>query len=120
MNIKKIDSVTMPVRDIKRSASWYAETLGLEEIWRQDENKGVGFGVGDNSATINVFEEKGGMRLILQVDRVDDARAELERKGVKFEGATETVEGIGKFAGFRDPDGNRIWLLDYTIEHGEG
>ena len=44
MNIKKIDSVTMPVRDVKRSASWYAETLGLEEIWRQDENKGVGSG----------------------------------------------------------------------------
>ncbi len=39
------------------------------------------------------------MRLIIQVDRVDDARLELERKGVKFEGATETVEGIGKFAG---------------------
>ena len=120
MNIKKIDSVTMPVTDLQRSSRWYAETLGLEEIWRQDENKGVGFGVGANSATLNVVEESGGVRLILPVDRVDDARAELERKGVKFDGATETVEGIGKFAGFRDPDGNRIWLLDYTIEHGEG
>ena len=59
------------------------------------------------------------MRLILQVDRVEDARAELEGKGVTFDGATETVDGIGRFAGFRDPDGNRIWLLDYTIEHGE-
>jgi hypothetical protein len=27
--------------------------------------------------------------------------------------------GIKKIAGFRDPDGNRIWLLDHTIEHGE-
>ena len=33
--------------------------------------------------------------------------------GVKF------IDGIGKFAGFRDPDGNRLALLDYTIEHGE-
>lgn len=105
MNIKKIDSVTMTVKDLKRSAAWYAQTLGLEEIWRQDESKGVGFAVGDNSATLNVFEESGGMRLILQVDRVDDARTELEQKGVKFDGATETVEGIGKFAGLRDPDG---------------
>ena len=119
MNIKKIDSVTLPVTDLQRSTKWYAQTLGLEEIWRQEENNGVGFGIGDASATLNLFQETGGPRLIIQVERVEDARAELERKGVTFEGATETVEGIGKFAGFRDPDGHRIWLLDYTIEHGE-
>ena len=119
MEMKKIDSVTFPVKDYAKSASWYAEKLGLAEIWRMDERKGVGFGVGDNSATINLFQEDGAAQLIIQVERVDDARAELERRGVKFEGATTTIEAIGKFAGFRDPDGNRIALLDYTIEHGE-
>jgi catechol 2,3-dioxygenase-like lactoylglutathione lyase family enzyme len=119
MDIKKIDSVTFPVKDHVRSAKWYAETLGLSEIWRMEDRKGVGFGVGDNSATINLFEEPGPPQLIIQVERVDDARKELEGKGVKFEEATRTLEGIGKLAGFRDPDGNRIALLDYTIEHGE-
>jgi catechol-2,3-dioxygenase len=57
VNIKKIDSVTLPVTDLKRSATFHADTLGLEEIWRQDENKGIG------------------------------SRATLEGKGVKFEGA---------------------------------
>jgi catechol 2,3-dioxygenase-like lactoylglutathione lyase family enzyme len=119
MDIKKIDSVTMPVKDYQRSAKWYAETLGLPEIWRMEERKGVGFGVGDNSATINLFQESGGMELVIQVERVETARKELEAKGVKFEGPTETIESIGKGAGFRDPDGNRVYLLDYTIEHGE-
>ncbi len=119
MEIKKIDSVTLPVKDYRKSATWYADTLGLAEIWRMAEQKGVGFGVGDNSATINLSEEPGPARLIIQVERVDDARRELEAKGVLFEGPTETVPEIGRFAGFRDPDGNRIWLLDYTIEHGE-
>ena len=119
MDIKKIDSVTLPVKDYAQSAAWYAEKLGLSEIWRMDDRKGVGFGVGDNSATINLFQEPGPARLIIQVGRVDDARRELEGRGVRFEGATEVVPEIGKFAGFRDPDGNRIWLLDYTIEHGE-
>jgi CreA protein len=119
MDIKKIDSVTFPVKDYAKSAKWYADTLGFEEIWRQDENHGVGFGVGDNSATLNLFEEPGPARLIIQVERVEVARRDLEKKGVRFEGPTETVPGIGRFAGFRDPDGNRIWLLDYTIEHGE-
>jgi catechol 2,3-dioxygenase-like lactoylglutathione lyase family enzyme len=119
MEIKKIDSVTLPVSDHRRSADWYAHTLGLEEIWRMDDRKGVGFGVGDNSATLNLFQEPGPARVIIQVERVDAARRELEGKGVRFEGPTETVPGIGRFAGFKDPDGNRIWLLDYTIEHGE-
>jgi CreA protein len=119
MDLKKIDSVTFPVKDFAKSAKWYAETLGLPEIWRMDDQKGVGFGVGDNSATINLMQEPGPPRLIIQVEQVEDARRELESKGVRFEGPTETVPGIGRFAGFRDPDGNRIWLLDYSIEHGE-
>ena len=119
MDIRKIDSVTLPVKDYAASAKWYADTLGLTEIWRMDDQKGVGFGVGDNSATINLFQEPGPARLVIQVERVDVARTELEAKGVRFEGPTETVPEVGKFAGFRDPDGNRIWLLDYTIEHGE-
>jgi CreA protein len=119
MKLMKVDSVTLPVKDYAKSAKWYADVLGLPEIWRMDEQKGVGFGVGDNSATINLFQEPGPAKLIIQVERVEDARRELEAKGVRFEGATETVPGIGRFAGVKDPDGNRIWLLDYTIEHGE-
>jgi len=119
VDVKKIDSVTLPVKDYAKSAKWYAATLGFAEIWRMEDRKGVGFGVGDNSATINLFQVDGAPQLIVQVERVDDARRELEGKGVAFEGATQTLPGIGRFAGFRDPDGNRIALLDYTIEHGE-
>ena len=85
-----------------------------------EEQKGGRLRRRDNSATINLSQEPGPSRLIIQVERVEDARRELEAKGVRFEGATETIPEIGRFAGFRDPDGNRIWLLDYTIEHGEG
>ena len=119
MKLMKIDSVTLPVKDYAKSAKWYADTLGLPEIWRMEEQKGVGFGIGDNSATINLFEERGAPQILIQVERVADARADLERKGIRFEGPTETIDGIGLFAGFRDPDGNRLALLDYTIEHGE-
>ena len=33
MDIKKIDSVTLTVKDYAKSAKWYADTLGLAEIW---------------------------------------------------------------------------------------
>ena len=119
MKLMKIDSVTLPVKDHTKSARWYADTLGLPEIWRMAEQKGVGFGLGDNSATINLFEERDAPQILVQVERVDETRRELERRGIAFDGPTETIEGIGKLAGFRDPDGNRLALLDYTIEHGE-
>lgn len=119
MKIMKIDSVTLPVKDYQKSASWYTQTLGLPEIWRMEDRHGAGIGVGDNSATINLFQDPGPAQLIIQVDRVEDARRELEKKGVRFDGATQTLEGIGKFAAFRDLDGNSLALLDYTIEHGE-
>ncbi|TMB71866.1 MAG: VOC family protein [Chloroflexi bacterium] len=119
MKIMKVDSVTFPVKDYAKSAKWYSDTLGLPEIWRMEEQKAAGLGVGDNSATINLFQESGPAQLIIQVERVDDARKELERKGVRFDAPTRALEGIGMFAEFRDPDGNRIALLDYTIEHGE-
>jgi catechol 2,3-dioxygenase-like lactoylglutathione lyase family enzyme len=72
VDVKKIDSVTLPVKDDAKSAKWYAATLGFAEIWRMED-----------------------------------------RKGVAFEGATQTLPGIARFAGFRDRDGNRIALLDY-------
>jgi len=119
MKVMKLDSVTLPVKDYVKSAKWYADTLGLAEIWRMEDRHGAGIGVGDNSATINLFQDPGPAQLIIQVERVSDSRRELEAKGVRFDGATETLEGIGKFAAFRDLDGNRLALLDYTIEHGE-
>jgi len=119
MKVMKLDSVTLPVKDYAKSAKWYVDTLGLAEIWRMEDRNGAGIGVGDNSATINLFQDPGPAQLIIQVERVSDARRELEAKGVRFDGATETLEGIGKFAAFRDLDGNRLALLDYTIEHGE-
>ncbi len=119
LGIKKVDSVSFRVKDLERAAKWYTETLGLPEIYRMDERHMRGYGIGDNSATLNVQQGPGGAQLVVQVDRVDKARTALEAKGVKFTGETVTIPGIGKGATLKDPDGNEIFLLDYTIEHGE-
>lgn len=118
MEIKKIDSVTFGVKDVEKAAAFYTKVLGLGEIWRMDEQNSRGYGVGDNSATVNLQGGLSGMELVIQVERVDDARPELEKRGVRFD-ETFVIPGIGKAARFRDPDGNRILLIDYTIEHGE-
>ena len=47
--------------------------------------------------------------LALRVPDVDAARAELEAKGVAFDGETITT-GVCKQAWFKDPDGNALML----------
>lgn len=116
MDIKKIDSVTVRVRDAKKAAAFYTGLLGLPEIWSMEEGTSRGFGVGDNSATLNILQEPSReSEIVVHVEDVEAARQELERKGVRFDDAT--FPEIGKAAHFRDPDGNRFMLLDYSIEH---
>jgi len=119
LNIKKIDSVSIRVRDLDKATKFYTETLGLPEIFRMDEMNLRGYGVGDNGASINIEPGKASMQLIIQVERVDDARKALEAKSVKFDGPTQTIPNIGKAVGFKHPAGNEILLMDYTIEHGQ-
>ena len=47
--------------------------------------------------------------LALRVSDVDVARAELEAKGVEFDGET-IVTGVCRQAWFKDPDGNALML----------
>ncbi len=118
MEIKKIDSVSISVRDVAKSSRFYADVLGLPEIWRMDDRHMVGYGVGDNSATINIEQAaQTGMEIIIQVEAVGAARKALEQKGVRFDGETFTIPEIGDAAKFRDPDGNRFMVMDYSIEH---
>ena len=118
MDLKKIDSVSIKVRDLAKAQRFYADVLGLPEIWRMDEQKMVGYGVGDNSATINLEQSSDtGVEIIIQVEDVEAARRGLETKSVRFEGPTFTIPEIGNAAHFRDPDGNELTLMDYSIEH---
>ena len=43
------------------------------------------------------------------MDDVDAVRAELEAKGVEFDGET-VVTGVCRMAFFKDPDGNALLL----------
>ena len=46
------------------------------------------------------------------------ARAELEAKGVRFDGDTVEVPGMVKLATFFDPDGNRYMFAQSLTKEG--
>jgi len=112
VNVTRADFVGIPTQDMERATSFYVDMVGL----RRDEHSTTEFWAGEQCFTLWKPEWAGrewspartGM-IALHVDDVPAARAELERKGVEFEG--ETVDtGVCHFAFFSDPDGNRLAL----------
>ena len=122
MHIQKVDTVGVPSQDTERSRRFFVETLGL----RPDERAWNEFWVGETCFAIweparfgMEFEpQKNGIAL-LHVEDVAAARAELEAKGVEFEG--ETIDtGVCHMATFTDPDGNPLVLHRRYAPYGDG
>jgi catechol 2,3-dioxygenase-like lactoylglutathione lyase family enzyme len=120
--IAKVDTVGVPSQDTERSRRFYVETLGL----RPDERSSNEFWVGDTCFAIweparwgGEFEPQRNGIALLRVDDVEKARAELQAKGVEFEG--ETVDtGVCHMATFFDPDGNRLILHRRYASYSDG
>jgi catechol 2,3-dioxygenase-like lactoylglutathione lyase family enzyme len=108
--VERIDFITIPTRDTERSRAWYGEVLGLPT----DENNPEELTAGQVTLTfwdpaeegIDFSPSIGGFAL--RVADVDQARADLETKGVEFVGSGDT--GVCKMAVCLDPDGNAVIL----------
>jgi catechol 2,3-dioxygenase-like lactoylglutathione lyase family enzyme len=113
MKVERVDFVSFLTQDIKRAKAFYTETLGLE-IESEGESD-MEFSCGQ--VTLDIFDPSSigqpfapsPAGMALRVPDVDAARAELEAKGVVFDG--DTIEtSVCKQAWFKDPDGNSLML----------
>jgi catechol 2,3-dioxygenase-like lactoylglutathione lyase family enzyme len=113
--VERTDFISVPVTDMQRSRRFYGETLGLAPV---DERGFPEYQLGENVSLYLIDDPRalGGpfagphtSPIALRVPDVAETRAELEAKGVEFEG--EVVDtGVCHMAPFRDPDGNRLLL----------
>jgi catechol 2,3-dioxygenase-like lactoylglutathione lyase family enzyme len=125
----KLEVVTLPVSDVDRAKRFY-QSLG----WRLDADIAVGdvFRVVQLTPTqsacsvafgkgVTTGEPGSVQRLILAVDDIDAARADLVRRGIEISGLFHLAGGpvpgpdpegrsYQTYASFSDPDGNG-WLL---------
>jgi catechol 2,3-dioxygenase-like lactoylglutathione lyase family enzyme len=114
MIVEHVDFWTVPVTDVERSKAFYGETLGLPMTSEQGFPE---FKLGDNGflyllsleAIGSQFRAPHDAGFALRVPDVEAARAELEEKGVAFNGPTLDT-GVCHMAFFADPDGNQIVL----------
>ncbi|HEU5010131.1 MAG TPA: VOC family protein [Gaiellaceae bacterium] len=113
MQVEHVDFVSFLTQDIARAKHFYSEVLGLEIETESESDMELRAG----QVTLDVFDPTSigqpfapsPAGLALRVADVDAARAELEAKGVVFDG--ETIEtGVCRQAWFKDPDGNALML----------
>ena len=111
MRVEHVDFIAIPTRDLSRAVAWYRDVLGLPESEvtegeLETPNVTLSFWEPEREDLPFVPNEAGfGVR----VADVEEARAELEAKGVEF--IAETWDsGVCHFAAFRDPEGNTVIL----------
>jgi catechol 2,3-dioxygenase-like lactoylglutathione lyase family enzyme len=112
--VERTDFISVPVTNLERSTAWYRETLGLEQI---GEGAWPEFQLGENVSLYlldptNIGQEFQGPHtssIALRVPDVEEARRELEGRGVEFRGETFDT-GVCHMAFFSDPDGNELML----------
>ena len=113
VEVEQVDFVSVLTQDIPRAKQFYGETLGLP-IETEGESD-LEFTLGQ--VTLDVFNPASIGRpfapspagIAIRVPDVAAARADLEAKGVEFDG--EIVDsGVCHFAFFKDPDGNALML----------
>ena len=110
-----ISSVAVLVTDAKKSAEWYAETLGFESNvqghWVTVRPKG-------SNVVIHLCEKceewegdlpGGNTGIGLYSPDKKKTYEQLKSKGVRFKKEL-TTEWFGTYAIFMDPDGNEFWI----------
>ena len=108
-----INHLALVCRDMERTVEFYGTVLGLPESKRWGNKPGVEFETGNLTIAVMQSDEFGlefranNHPIELRVDDVAAARAELESRGVEFEG--DIIDsGVCHQAFFEDPDGNAL------------
>ncbi len=107
-------TMAMSVRDRHLSAQWYSEKLGFTLVHHIDEAGWSEMQTKTEGVTLGLAEQAepapGNMVPVFGVADIATARKNLEAAGVKFDGETETIEGMVSTATFYDPDENALML----------
>ena len=116
MIVERTDFISVPVTDMERAKRFYGETLGLPELAHPEQGFPE-YQLGENVSLYllqmeNIgrsFEGPHTASIALRVPDVEEARRELESRGVEFRGETFDT-GVCHMAFFADPDGNELML----------
>ena len=122
-----LEHVGIPAKDSIALKTWYERTLGARLLWDNGQNPptslialgGVWLEIypADKFVSQTADNKLAGFRhLALRVDSLDAAKAELERRGVKFTEEVRPAAGGGKVLFFADGEGNLLHFVERAAD----
>jgi glyoxylase I family protein len=119
-----IDHPAIAADDVEKLTKWYCDVLGYEVYLKTE--KPVYMVMAPDRTLIEIMPKDdnprpnrtvctpGWSHLALRVSDMDAAIAELDRSGVKWEGAEFGAVGGGRIRNFLDPEGNMVQIVERT------
>ncbi|WP_096189538.1 VOC family protein [Evansella halocellulosilytica] len=117
--VKRIDSVFLPVRNLKHSEQWYKNLFGLEPVFRSDDGRYVGFRFPQEEVIqtaltlyqVTDIPKLPGQLFNFYTEDVYATYEALKDKGANVS-AIHTAEGM-TFFDMTDPDGHEIGVVTF-------
>jgi predicted enzyme related to lactoylglutathione lyase len=112
-----IDYVYYWTANMDRAVTFYRDVVGLKLVrrdgtrWAEFATEPVRFAL--HGAVEGRPVPPGGAAVMFRVGDLDAARRAMQEKGIVFDEHAGEVEGFARFATFRDPDGNRVELIEH-------
>jgi predicted enzyme related to lactoylglutathione lyase len=124
MAISRVSLISVPVSNPGRSKAFYEDVLGFDVLADSEFGPGQRWiqlaphGAQTSISLVTWLEDfaPGSLRgLLVEVDDLDQAIAELGSRGLTITGDIDDTPW-GRFAPFADPDGNRWSLHEPSAE----
>ncbi|HAO77408.1 MAG TPA: hypothetical protein DCQ92_00250 [Verrucomicrobia subdivision 3 bacterium] len=126
-----VEHIAIPAADPVALKNWYERVLGARPVWDNGQNPptclislgNVWFEIyaADTSLEATRNNKLAGFRhLALRVDSLDAAKAELEKRGVKFTEEARPAAGGGKVLFFADCEGNLLHFVERPADFCSG
>ena len=122
-----LEHIGIPATDSVALRQWYERVLGAKQLWDNGQNPPtsllalgnvwVEIYPADKSTPQTADNKLAGFRhLALRVPSIDAAKAELEKRGVKFTEEIRPAAGGGKVLFFEDGEGNLLHFVERAVD----
>ena len=114
-------TLSMQTGDRKKAQQWYQDVLGFQLLYEVDDIGWCELATECSKVNIGLSQVENpkvgaGSVPTFGVNDIDDARSQLEAKGVRFDGETQVIPDMVKLATFFDLDGNALMLFQELSE----
>lgn len=123
-----LEHIGLAAQDTTALKDWYERTLGARMVFCNGEPPPAYFMELPGGVWIEIYPAGFGVKevadnklqgwrhLALSVESIEDAKRELEGRGVAFSQPIKPAGGGGRVLFFQDPDGNLLHLVERGLD----